>query len=62
MKTMQIMEAVASVSMSHPQACACKVCLAAGGDVQALADVMADVAWSTDGPSGKAPTEASDGV
>lgn len=39
------MEAIVSVSMSHPHQCVCTVCRAAGGDVEAIAEVLAEVGW-----------------
>jgi len=33
-------EAVASVSLSHPANCPCMTCRAAGGDVEAMAELV----------------------
>jgi len=41
---MMAREAAASVSLSHPEECPCLVCRAAGGDEQALGEVMAMLA------------------
>lgn len=40
----QLREAVASVALSHPDACACDVCRASQGDDGALARVMTRLA------------------
>lgn len=37
---MQSQEAIASVALSHPEDCACKVCRAATGDQEAFADLL----------------------
>jgi hypothetical protein len=38
-----VLEAVASVSLSHEEKCTCKTCRAAQGDEQALAEIMLDL-------------------
>lgn len=37
---MQVKEAAASVSLSHAEGCRCLVCRAAGGDEDAMAEVL----------------------
>lgn len=39
-----IKEAVSSVALEHPDDCRCDVCLAADGDVDAFARVLAAIA------------------
>lgn len=43
LRLMQMREAIASVSLSHPESCVCDVCKAAQGDDDALARVLAGV-------------------
>jgi transcriptional regulatory protein LevR len=38
-----IYEAIHSVAMEHPQACTCKVCRAAHGDSEAMAEVAEEL-------------------
>lgn len=46
MSIFMVMEAVASVSLSHDEGCRCLTCRAALGDEEALAQIMADLAAS----------------
>lgn len=41
-----VLEAIITTAASHPPACACQVCRAASGDMDAMADVMAEVVWA----------------
>lgn len=41
-------EAIASVSLSHPGSCSCKICRAAQGDEQAMREVIAELAEQED--------------
>lgn len=42
--SMMLVEAVNSVALEHPEACACVVCRAAHGDERAVAEVLAHLA------------------
>jgi hypothetical protein len=43
MRYFQLREAVASVSLSHPEGCDCKTCRAARGDADAFASILEEM-------------------
>jgi hypothetical protein len=47
-RTLLYREAIASVSLSHPQGCRCLTCRAAGGDDTAFAELMLVLKWGED--------------
>ena len=47
-RALLVREAVASTAMEHPQDCACPVCRAARGDVDAFAQIMVMVDEATE--------------
>ena len=43
MRYFQLRDAVASVSLSHPQGCDCKTCRAAHGDAEAFREILEEM-------------------
>jgi hypothetical protein len=41
-----VLEAIIARAAEHPRGCSCVVCLAASGDVDAMAEIMAEVVWA----------------
>lgn len=47
-----LQEAIASVSMSHPEECGCRTCRAAAGDTDAFVEIYMAVRDGQEGQSG----------